>query len=165
MKILIVGLGNPILSDDAIGLYVVRKISEYLQSSSLKDKHNIDIIEESVNSLELVERFLGYNKVIIVDSLKTNKLPVGEIAKLTPKSFEKTNTRNVSNPHDVDFYSAINVLREVFGKKVTNDITIYGIEVRNINEFGETLSPELSKKIDEYAKLILRDITKTFSNG
>ncbi|MCD6485010.1 MAG: hydrogenase maturation protease [Candidatus Odinarchaeota archaeon] len=161
MKILIVGLGNPILSDDAIGLHVVRKINKYIQSSPLPKEHQIDIIEESANSLELVEKFLGYDKVVIVDSLKTNKLAVGEIAKLTPKSFEKANTRNVSNPHDVDFYSAIKVLKEIFGKDITGDITIYGIEVRNIHEFGEKLSPELIEKIDIYAKLIMEDIKKS----
>ena len=161
MKILIVGLGNPILSDDAIGLYVVREIKDVLKSSDINQKHRIDIIEESVNSLELVEKFLGYDKVVIVDSLKTNKLPVGEIAKLTPKSFEKANTRNISNPHDVDFYSAIRVLKEVFKKDVPSDITIYGIEVRNIHEFGEKLSPELSNKVNDYARLIVEDITKS----
>jgi len=163
MKILIVGLGNPILSDDAIGLHVVRKISRDIHSSPLSKEHQIDIIEEAVNSLELVERFIGYDKVVVVDSLKTNKLAVGEIAKLTPKSFEKKNTRNVSNPHDIDFYSAIKVLKEIFGKEVTKDITIYGIEVRNIHEFGERLSPELTEKIEMYAKLIVEDIMRSLS--
>ena len=99
MKTLILGVGNPILSDDGVGIHVVRKLQ--------KEVNDVDFDEASVSGLELVEMFKGYERVIIVDAIKTKDGVPGRIYKLTPDDIP---TLHGITPHDVDFKTAIELM-------------------------------------------------------
>ncbi|HOS44477.1 MAG TPA: hypothetical protein PK794_12355, partial [Armatimonadota bacterium] len=59
--ILILGLGNDIISDDAAGLLVARMVREELAGVA-------DVVESSLSGLALLELLLGYARVVIVDA-------------------------------------------------------------------------------------------------
>ena len=62
MKTLIVGLGNPILGDDRVGLEVANRLKKMIGETE-----NIDILEFSGSAIHLAETLLGYDRVIIID--------------------------------------------------------------------------------------------------
>ncbi|OQX52354.1 MAG: hypothetical protein B5M53_08815 [Candidatus Cloacimonas sp. 4484_209] len=63
-RTLILGLGNPILSDDAVGIRTVEKIEKLVGK-----KDGIDYVKDSVAGLRILDIINGYDKLIIVDAV------------------------------------------------------------------------------------------------
>lgn len=65
MKTVILGLGNPILTDDAIGIRIAQKLKE--------KKPKLEVIETSEAGMALLDLITGYDKFIIIDSMRLLK--------------------------------------------------------------------------------------------
>ena len=66
MKTLIVGLGNPILTDDGVGVKVAYAVEEALSPNI---PENLTVTEASVGGLRLMELMVGYDRVILIDAI------------------------------------------------------------------------------------------------
>lgn len=139
MKTLILGLGNPILKDDAVGLIVSRKLYERAGS-----KHT-DLFESEVTGFKILDVISGYNKIVIIDAVKTNDGKVGEIYKFKINDLKMSN--RLRSPHDVSLFHAIEIGKKL-NMSITDDITIYAIEVNDPYTFGECLTNELETKVE-----------------
>lgn len=147
-KILVLGIGNPILSDDGIGIHVVNHLRREVNDEG------IDIKETSVSGLGIIDLTVGYDKLILVDAIKTDNGKIGEIYKL---SLDDLPTLHFSTPHDVDIKTALE-LGKKFGKEMPKEILIYAIEVKNIREFKEGLTPEVERAVPKAVKLIKKEL-------
>jgi len=161
MKVALIGLGNPIVGDDGIGIKVVDFIQETMNLPS-----NVEVIGDvSVGGIGLVELFKGYDKVILVDSIQTKKYKKGTVIQLKPEDF--TSALHVSDFHNMDFFTALEFCRKVHDD-IPEDIIILGIEIITVMEFDDELSKgkkalklnfELQK--GSYATSLLREFMKT----
>jgi hydrogenase maturation protease len=75
MQTLVLGLGNDLAGDDAVGVLVARALSEELQGVA-------DVVESSASGLALIEVFAGYDRAVVVDSIKTGRNPPGTITEM-----------------------------------------------------------------------------------
>ena len=81
MKTLVVGLGNPILTDDGVGVKVAYEVEKVVSSTSRQD---IDVIEASAGGLRLMELMIGYDRLILIDAFYAdNGNQPGTIRRLT----------------------------------------------------------------------------------
>ncbi|MDY6959769.1 MAG: hydrogenase maturation protease, partial [Halobacteriota archaeon] len=78
MRTLVFGIGNPILSDDGVGIYVAREIKKRL-SSDISQFKDVDVEEGSVGGLKLLDTILGYERVILIDAIMTESGSPGDI--------------------------------------------------------------------------------------
>ena len=74
----IIGIGNPLLTDDALGLMVVNSIqktmtSEYAPGTSCF----IQFKENYSGGMDLLDEMIGYKRVVIIDSLETDEYEPG----------------------------------------------------------------------------------------
>lgn len=76
-QLLLLGLGNDILSDDAIGLNIVRALCGHLSPED-----GIDVIEADETGLALLDRIVGYTDLVLVDAVQTGKAPIGHLHEL-----------------------------------------------------------------------------------
>ncbi|MHA1200034.1 MAG: hydrogenase maturation protease [Candidatus Heimdallarchaeaceae archaeon] len=141
MKSLIIGLGNPIVGDDGIGIKVMEHI---------KDKKNLpmntDVLADvSMAGLSLVERFRGYDKVILIDSIQTGHNPIGNVVQLRPEEFSLT--LHTSDYHNMDLITALEFSKKMYDD-VPKDIKIIGIEIIKPNEFSDKLSSHLRSRFE-----------------
>ena len=83
MKILVLGLGNDLLGDDAAGLLAVRALKDTLTSEQAT------VVESSLSGIALLDHFLGYQKAAIIDAIKTGKNPPGSIMELQPEDLSE----------------------------------------------------------------------------
>jgi len=67
MKTLILGMGNPILSDDGIGIWVARALEGELSGGE------VTVMETSMAGLNLLELMADYDRAILIDAIKTGK--------------------------------------------------------------------------------------------
>ena len=69
-KIIVIGLGNPILTDDGVGVKVAYEVEKALGANI---PINLTITEASVGGLRLMELLVGYDRVILIDALQDRK--------------------------------------------------------------------------------------------
>ena len=70
MRTLVLGLGNPLLGDDAVGLKVAALVRERLDGAP-----GVDVLEEEAGGLRLMERMTGYDRAVLVDAAVTGGTP------------------------------------------------------------------------------------------
>lgn len=146
MRTVIVGFGNEILGDDGIGIYLGEEIAGEL---------NLDFVRCSMYGLEILNRLTGYSKVFIIDSVVQEDCAVGMVKKFTMDNFE--NCRHMSSPHTTDFATGIKFGRES-GLELPGEIFIYGVTVKNVKDFSDTLSGELKNKYTGIKNKIMKNI-------
>ena len=97
--ILILGLGNDLLTDDRIGPKLVHDLKARIVHP------NVIFETAAVGGLELLEIIRDYKKVIIIDAIKTAEGICGSVYDLTPTDFMETS--HLSNIHDISFLTAL----------------------------------------------------------
>jgi hydrogenase maturation protease len=153
MRTLIFGLGNPILSDDAVGMVVAREVHAHVADA------DTDLVEASVAGLEILDIVAGYDKVIVVDAIQTRAGRVGDLYELTPD--DVISTPRLASPHDVDFGLALKMGKH-FEQAMPKEVVIYAIEVADPFTFAEHLTPQVAARVPEIVRTI---VDKEFRRG
>jgi hydrogenase maturation protease len=148
-KTLILGLGNPILSDDSAGCRVAMALKESL------DMPEVDIQEAAIAGLDFLELLAGYDRTIIIDAIQTDKGIPGQIYRLGPEIL--ADTRHAGSPHDVNLATALELGRKL-KLKLPRIITIFAIEVEDVTSFGEKCTPGVTKAIPECVNMVIREL-------
>lgn len=149
-KLLVLGIGNTLLGDDGVGIYVARKIrAEYHQKAS------IDVAETNLGGIALLDLIAGYEKVIIVDAIITKKKRAGHIYKLSLEDLG--NIVDIYMLHAIDLRTAIELGRTL-GYQIPENINIYAIEIGENTTFTERLSPEIEKAVPLVIKQIVSEL-------
>jgi hydrogenase maturation protease len=152
-RTLLVGMGNPILTDDAVGVRLVRDLV-----SRLGTVPGHAVMDEcSVGGLDLVEHFAGHERIIVVDSIRTRGGTPGSWYRFTAANLRET--LHLSNVHDANFATAIELGRRM-GIMLPPDeaIHVFAVEVLENTTFGETFSPEIEEAYPEILEEILAEV-------
>lgn len=125
MKPLVLGLGNELLSDDGIGIHVVRQLRDDLAGRA-------DVVECNLAGLALLDVLTGYERAIIIDALHAGRFAPGTVVELDPEDF-----RPVPNPspHYTGLPEMMIIARQL-GLVFPTDIKILGIEISDATTIG-----------------------------
>ena len=137
-KILLLGLGNDILTDDAIGLNVVRRLRE-----SLAGDDRIEVRETMEMGLALLDFIVGYRAVVIVDSIQTGKAPAGTILELDAAELKQITGRT---PHFLGVGETLALGRQL-GLAMPQEVRILAVEVEDPFTLGTEMTPALQRAI------------------
>ncbi len=146
-KTIIIGLGNPLRADDAVGLRVARLLKERLAGRT-----GIDVVEIYVGGMSLVETAIGYDRAIVIDAMPQTAGPPGTIVAFTPSS--GMCSRNSGSLHDASFCDALSAC-SALGEPVPKDILCWGIVPKDVDHFSESLSGEIAAAVPVVAEQIL----------
>ena len=149
MKTLVLGLGNPILSDDSVGFRVINEIRHRL------NRPDVTVMEAATGGLNLLDLLIDHDKAIIIDAIKSTNRKPGEVYRLDPKDFDKT--LHASSSHALNINTAIE-LGKTLGLSMPQQIIIYAIEVLDTCTFSEQCTPEVEKAIPVTADMVIREI-------
>lgn len=146
---LILGLGNDILTDDGIGIKLVRKIQKDLS------KPNVAFLTAALGGLEILEMIKDYGKVIIIDAIKTKNGIPGTVYHITPSHFRET--LHLSNFHDLTFLAALD-LAEQIEISIPDQIDILAIEIVEDLIFSNEFSPPIAQKYEQMYREVLAEV-------
>ena len=149
MKTIVLGLGNPILSDDAVGLRVVKELEGRV------DQQEVTLIETSVAGLGMLDFLTGYDRAIIIDSIQTVGGQAGQIYRLDPEALDFT--RHAASPHDVNLATALELGKRL-ELSLPQQIIIFAIEVMDASTFSEECTPEVRRVIPACVEMIIQEI-------
>ena len=151
MKTIILGIGNPILGDDGVGIKVVKELKKHLKDPDIK------LDEAATGGINLLDQMMGYDKAILIDTIKNKNIKHGEIKRLSLDDFPSFHSYN---PHDISLPEACVIARQLGETRIPHDITIFGISLRSMPcEFGEEISEEISKAIPKTVDMIMSELS------
>ena len=137
-RILLLGLGNDILTDDAVGLHVVHELQRELAGHP-----SIDFRETTEMGLALLDFITGYRAVVILDSIQTGKAPPGFLYELDAASLNQLTGRT---PHFVGVGETLALGRQL-GLAMPEQVKIFAIEVEDPFTLGTDLTPALQSAL------------------
>jgi len=149
MKTLVVGLGNPILSDDGVGLRVAEELKARL------DRREVTVVETSMAGLSFLDLLAGYDRAIIIDAIQTVGGKAGQIYRLDSGALDVT--RHAASPHDIDFATALE-LGNRLGMALPQQIVVFAIEVADASTFSEGCTPRVERAIPICVKMIIQEL-------
>jgi len=149
MKTLVLGLGNLILSDDGAGIRVAQEVGKQLNDPQ------ITVSETSAAGLSLLDSIVGYDKVIIIDAIQTQKGQAGQIYRMKPEDFSFA--KHFSSPHQINLVTALE-LGKMLHLAMPQKITIFAVEAKDIASFSEKCTPEVERAIPEAIKMVLQEL-------
>ena len=150
MKILVLGLGNPVVSDDSVGLRVAEKLKPLLA-----DRAGVEVAEDYWGGLRLMERMIGFDRAIIIDAMQSGD-PPGTVRRLTPDSIA---TQHSASAHDVNLPTALEFGRQAGMSLPKNEhILLVGIEAEDILTFGERCTPAVEAAIPLAVEEVMRAV-------
>ena len=151
-KTVVVGFGNPILSDDGVGLAVARRVKCMASGSDC-----VDVIELNAGGIRLVEAISGYGRALLVDAMVTGTTAPGTVSFVDPANIGSA--RNISCVHDMDLPTAIEMGRAL-GMDLPEDISVLGIEAACVNEFSEKLTYAVSAAVPLAVEKVMNELRK-----
>lgn len=150
-KELILGIGNTIRGDDALGIYIAEELK------TRADRDRFDILSTQEAGLAWLDIITGYKRAIIIDSIKTKNGRPGQLYRITAN-----NLGAGSNPVSFHQLSLAGILG--LGRKLKlplpDEVIIYAIEAGSNQGYSQRLSRGLKRVSRRAAVLINAEIER-----
>ncbi len=145
MRILVLGVGNPILSDDGVGIHVARELSQL----GLRD---VKVEELAASGLELLDMVLDFDKVVIIDAIQTSGGTPGQIHILNEEDFEKS--VHGSSPHGINIATAMALGRKIAPERMPKEVVFIAVEAEDLINVKEQLTPKVQAALPDIVKKV-----------
>ena len=143
MKTLVLGLGNDILADDAVGILAARALKERLEAVA-------DVQETSWHGVALLELFIGYERAILLDAVMTGKHAPGTIIEINPDELSPVQG---ASPHFTGLPEMIAMAREL-ELEFPKNFRIFAVEVADPHTVGGEMTPAVRDAIPALCDLV-----------
>lgn len=157
MATILIGIGNPVLSDDSVGLQVARGVATRLSANP-----EIAVRELYSGGISLMEAMAGYDRALIVDAMCTPRAIPGTIH--FPTFDALFETRNSYSSHDEELTTALELGR-LAGLRLPGEILISGIEAADVTSFSEQLTPEVERALPTVVEDVLQKLRNSAQWG
>jgi hydrogenase maturation protease len=147
----VLGLGNPLMADEGIGVYLVERLVE-----SAGDYPDVDFIDAGTGGLTVLHKIEGRSKAIFIDCAYMGEEP-GAIRRFTPEEVRSSKVLAHQSLHEADLLRIIDLARQL--GQAPDEIVMFGIQPERI-EPAPGLSPVLRGRIDEYLVAILQELNQ-----
>lgn len=149
MNTIILGLGNTILTDDGVGIYVARRVEMLLQRTGVQ---HVTVVEAGAGGFRLIDLLSGFERAAIIDAIHTKDSVPGKFYELDINAL-RTSAR-LSTIHQIDFATACALAKDM-GVEFPSEITIFVMQVADEFSFGENPTPNVKEAIPKMAKAIV----------
>lgn len=149
------GFGNPVRSDDAIGIYVIEQLKALLD-----DDEDISIFDMGTGAFEVLFGLKGHQRIILVDGVINSNEAVGTLFKVPA---EEVLAAPEDDPmvflHSIKWNQALSYAKNL-KEEYPEDIQVYLIAIEN-TKLEIELSDIVKEAGDKVVQLILEDLDIT----
>ncbi|HYA88634.1 MAG TPA: HyaD/HybD family hydrogenase maturation endopeptidase [Nitrospirota bacterium] len=148
-QILILGVGNLLLTDDGFGVHFI---------NALKDTAfppNITLIEAGTVSHQLIPLFREMDYIIVIDVVEAGDTP-GSLFRFSPDDIKFATEQKVSL-HQISLIDVLNMAELTGGKPKT---VIIGVQPKDTDSWSMELSNELKTVIPKVKDLMFMELRR-----
>ena len=149
MRTLVLGLGNEYAGDDAVGVLAVRALRAELS-------RDVDVVESAASGLALLEVFAGYDRAVVVDSIRTGRSPAGTIVEAGHVELGPSLAPSL---HQAGIPELAAVARRL-GMGFPDRTRVLAVEVAGPMMFGAPLSEPVAAAIVPLSRRVLEQVTR-----
>ena len=148
-KILVMGIGNPILTDDRAGIEAAEEIK----------RRHIPVDTEILHTVgfEVMDKVLGYDRVYVVDASKLGYDP-GTITSVMVEEIKSTPV--LAGTHAVTLETTLMAGYMLFPEEMPGFLQINLIEADVVDEFSERCTPSVQKSVLEVVERIEMEVAE-----
>jgi hydrogenase maturation protease len=148
-KILVLGVGNILLKDEGVGVYVIKRLEEEYEFSD-----NVEVFDGGTLGLRLTDQMTCADHVIVVDCVLNNGKP-GDLYRLVDEDL-RLSVAFKQSMHDLDLLETL-CCCEIIGQKPT--AVVIGIEPEDYQSgYGTELTETLQAKVPEMMERVLKEV-------
>ena len=155
-RIAVIGLGSPIMCDDAVGL----RVSEAIDALGMDD---VDCFQEAIGGLDILPVIHGYSHAIVVDAIQTGEYGPGTVLLFKESDFDEVIADAAT--HDVNLPTAIKIGRKMDPEIMPETISFVAVEVQDIKTVTETMTPEVEAAVDSAKAAVLHLMESVRNRG
>ena len=153
MKTAIMGFGNPVRSDDGIGIYVIEALGEHLQG-----REEVTLFDMGTSAFEVLFKLKGHQRILIVDATINSGEPAGTIFKVPAGEIMRAPENDpMVFLHGLKWDQALSYAKKIMGQEYPSDIKVYLVAVDNTRLEIE-LSDRVKEAGDKVVNYILDDV-------
>ena len=149
MRTLVLGLGNEYAGDDAVGVLVARAVRAELAGDA-------DVVESAASGLALLEIFAGYDRAVVVDSIRTGRSPPGTIVKA---GLAELGQASAPSLHQAGIPELAAVAKRL-GMGFPDRTRVFAAEVTGPLMFGAPLSEPVAAAVAPLARAVLEQVRR-----
>lgn len=150
-RILILGVGNILYTDEGFGVRVAEELQSRYQFSP-----NVTVLDGGTLGLRLMGPIMESDYLIIVDIVLNEGKP-GDMFRLLGQDLQKACAFK-NSMHQTDLLDTLSQCSLV--GHVPDDVILYGVEPVNYEDMSAALSPELEAKLPEVMDAVLAEVEK-----
>jgi hydrogenase maturation protease len=109
-----------------------------------------------VGGLNILDLVMGYDRLIVFDSIRTTGGSPGDWYAMTGTTFRET--MNLGCVHDANFTTALELGRQMHAHvPAPEDTHIFAVEILDNTTFSERITPELEAAYPTFSSEIMRE--------
>lgn len=167
-KTLVLGLGNPILGDDGVGWHIAEQVRQHLDSPAKPRHRRWDEVEVDClarGGLSLMERMIGYERVILLDAITLGQGPPGSVYRFRLEELPDPSLRSgpighLSSAHDTSLQTALHLGRTM-GVALPEQVTVVAVEAQSVYDFAEELTPPIAAAVPRAVQVVMEALEET----
>lgn len=149
-KDVVLGLGNPLMSDEGIGVHLI------VRMSGLKKKFpHVDFIDAGTAGISILHLIADRRKVVFIDCATMQTVP-GTIRRFGPHQVKSIKALVHYSCHEADILQIVGLCRQL--GQSPGEIVFFGIEPQTVAP-GQTLSQTLADRLDDYIDAVCKELT------
>ncbi len=146
-KVLILGVGNLLLTDDGFGVHFINSLR------AIDFPQNIFVLEAGTVSHQLIPLLHEIDHLIVVDVVEAGDVP-GSLFRFSPDDMKFPAEQKVSL-HQISLIDVLNMAELTGGKPQT---IIIGVQPKDVSSWSTELSDELRAVIPKVKDLVFEEL-------
>jgi hydrogenase maturation protease len=147
--IVVLGLGNILMSDEGIGVYIVERLQK--QAAEFP---NADFIDAGTGGMNILHLIANRRKAVIIDCAVIGLAP-GDIKRFIPEDVSSVKKVSHFSLHDVDILKVLEISKQI--GEYPDEVVIFGIEPARLEQ-GSSLSGRLAARVDQYVQIVAAEL-------
>ncbi len=158
-KLLVLGIGNMLLTDDGVGVFAAQKLlDEQHQEQQAGTQNifapNVTVLEAGTFTQDIFYLFEGYAAVLVLDIVHAKGTP-GTIYTLSEADLVDNEKQRLSI-HDVDLIDSLNMAERLHGHRPI--LRILGMEPYDYTSWNIGLSEQVQAKFEDFLHVARQEI-------
>lgn len=147
-RILVLGVGNPLMRDDGVGPRVVE-----LLLSGYEFPDNVEVVDSGTMSFMIIDVIKDADRLVVVDAVKETGQPAGTVFRMTPDEIAPNSVY-----HSLHDTRLVDVLQAVELMGSTPETIAIGVQIDTIEEWVLELSDPVAAAIPIAAGAVLDEL-------